>query len=297
MKSCLAHGAGTGASSLRRHRRSGFVALGAVLLAGACRRAPAEPNPPRVAPAPTHPAAAPRASLPPANAAPIGSPDVERHAAGLRYVELISGNAREDQALPLIVAIHGLGDNPHAFAAAFLGFTTPARIVLPRGTTPFESGYSWFDFHGPGKNVDAQAHAVRRAADAIAKAIVQIEKDHPTLGKAIVTGFSEGGTLSYALAALHPKLVAVAYPVSGWLPAPLASAVESSGAKPPLIALHGDSDPLIAVDAARSSVAKLKALGFAASLQIFHGVGHTLSPAMHQRLFELLAGACKRAQG
>lgn len=279
-------------------RRSGswLVALAPLAFGSACRRAPAEPDPPHAATA-TAQAAAPRPPpLPPANAAPISSPDVERHAAGLSYVELLSGNAHEDQTLPLIVAIHGLGDDPHGFAGVFFGFTVPARIVLPQGTSPFGSGYSWFDFRGPGRDVDAQASAIRRAADRIAKAVVQIEKQHPTRGKAIVTGFSEGGTLSYALAALHPDLFAAAYPVSGWLPEPLVDRAASSGPRPVIVALHGDADPRIALDAAKSSIGALKRRGYGASLQVFHGVGHQLAPAVNQRLFELLAGACQRAQ-
>jgi phospholipase/carboxylesterase len=292
-----AHSACAAGRFFRRRSSGWFAAFALIALGSACRRAPAEPDPPRVASAPSAHARAPRpAALPPANAAPIASPDVERHAAGLSYVELLTGNAQEDQTLPLIVALHGLGDDPRSFAGVFLGFTSSARVVLPQGPVKFQDGYSWFDFRGPGADVDAQARAIRRATDAIARAVVQIEKDHPTQGKAIVTGFSEGGVLSYALAALHPGLIAAAYPVSGWLPSPLVDRAPRSGPRPALVALHGDSDPLIALDAARASVSALKQRGYAASLQVFHGVGHRLAPAVHQRLFELLAGACKDAE-
>ena len=53
-------------------------------------------------------------------------------AGDLAYLEVVLGGARPEEPLPMIVAIHGLGDEPHNFAGLFDGFPECARLILPR---------------------------------------------------------------------------------------------------------------------------------------------------------------------
>ena len=46
-------------------------------------------------------------------------------------------------------------------------------------------------------------------AEEIARLTAQVQKGHPTRGKPILTGFSQGGILSYAMAVLHPEIYAL----------------------------------------------------------------------------------------
>src|SRR5688500_3007749 len=60
------------------------------------------------------PAATPTAPPAEAEAPPFQAPDAAGwgRAAGLRYLERCLGGARPDDALPLVIMIHGLGDRP-----------------------------------------------------------------------------------------------------------------------------------------------------------------------------------------
>jgi predicted esterase len=103
--------------------------------------------------------------------------------------------------------------------------------------------------------------------------IRQTTAERPTRGRAVVTGFSQGGAMSFALAIQHPDIVAAALPLSGRNY--VSPAGESSA---PIRAFHGGADRVVPVDAARASVKALRELGRDATLQVFEGVGHSVPP-------------------
>ncbi len=220
--------------------------------------------------------------------------------AGISYLEIITGDARADQELPMIVAIHGLGDQPENFSAVFDGFTTPARLILPRALDEYEPGYSWFPIRARDPDVQALAAGIVRAVDALAPAIVALAKSRPTTGKPIVTGFSQGGMLTFALATRHPDQLASAVAVSGGLPRPLwptsatAPTIDFS-AYPTLVALHGDSDIAVNIGPTRLAIAHLRSLGIPARLREYPGVGHAIPPSVRHDLFTELSRAIATA--
>jgi phospholipase/carboxylesterase len=246
------------------------------------------------APVASTPSLAPSpAPLPAPSLAPSALPASPREgeAGGIHYRLLHTAGAAAESELPLIVAIHGLGDHPDRFALLD-GYPAPARVVYPRGLSPHGSGYSWFRIDvgratAPGPET---VEGVAAAADALARMIAELARRFPTRGKPIVTGFSQGGMLSFALAARHPAAVAAALPLAGYLPAPLwpSSAPEPT---PPIMALHGADDPLIPVAAARDTVAGLRKVGFRAELVEYPDVPHSVSPGMLRELYRRLVEA------
>ncbi|HZO14340.1 MAG TPA: dienelactone hydrolase family protein [Polyangiaceae bacterium] len=209
-------------------------------------------------------------------------------AAGIHYELRYSGKARATDKLVMIVAIHGLGDRPEGFGALLSDLPLDARVVLPRGTSPHGSGYSWFpiDIRDP----SSVAPGVERAAKELASMIDGLVETHPTLGKPIVTGFSQGGMLSFALATHYSEKIGAAVPIAGWLPAPLLPARAPD--KPVrIVALHGDADPLLPIESTRTVIGDLRRLGFPAELHEYPGVPHNVSPAMRRDLFRELVRA------
>jgi phospholipase/carboxylesterase len=126
-------------------------------------------------------------------------------------------------------------------------------------------------------------------ADSAARLVALVEglrRTRPTRGKPVVTGFSQGGMLSFALAAGHAEHFAAAVPIAGAIPAAL---YPTGKASLPVEALHGAADDRVPTKAAQESVAALKAKGYAATLRTWPGVGHTINPEMRQALFDALA--------
>jgi len=193
------------------------------------------------------------------------------------YVEIVVGDPAPDERLPLIFGIHGLGDRPEMFARLFASeFPIAARLVFPRGLRPEGEGFSWFPISGSAIGGEATAEHLRVAGDGIAVLVARLTREHAPAVAPVVFGYSQGGMLSFYLAARHPELVAAVVPIAGFLPRSLV------GSKPPAPthAFHGVADTVIPVEAARSTVRAFSELGGTATLVEYPHVGHLIPLAM-----------------
>jgi phospholipase/carboxylesterase len=120
------------------------------------------------------------------------------------------------------------------------------------------------------------AQGVGAAEEALWPAIADVAHGR----RAMVTGFSQGGVLSFVIAARHASEVAYAFPISGGAPRPLWPRDRQPTA--PLYALHGTDDPVVPLLFARATVAAFRANGGRAELREFAGVHHEVTPEMRE---------------
>jgi phospholipase/carboxylesterase len=213
---------------------------------------------------------------------------------GLQYLEIETGGADAADPLPVIIALHGLGDRPEAFRLLLDDLPAKARLILPRAPTPHGAdGFSWFAFHADDEQGMAELGAgIRSAASQIAALIESIALKRGGPKRAVVCGFSQGGMLSFALAASHPELVSEAIPVSGSLPVALwPKEPPKLRPLPKIVALHGEADKLIPVTTAKWTVEALKSQGYDTRLKSYPGVAHALSNEMRAALLAEVASA------
>jgi phospholipase/carboxylesterase len=226
------------------------------------------------------------AAVPPTTAAPAAAA-----LPLLDFVEVHVGGAVAGTELPLVVAIHGLGDSPEAFARLFSGYDRPARVLVPRGKRPFGRGFTWFRLQNEPEGT--RAADVKDTAERLVALVKARQAAAPTRGKPVVTGFSQGGILSFYLAAHHAEVFAAAVPIAGRLsadtiPPPVDAAATKKACK--IIALHGDVDTRIDHASGKSTVDALAKAGYDATLKTFVGVGHAIPPVVRAALFETLHG-------
>lgn len=279
----------------------------ALVLLSACTCAPLGCGPER----PTHEAPSPRAEPAPAadppespapTEAPAGAdtftppgPDGYGRAGSLRYLEHVLGGAPE-ATLPMVVVIHGLGDSPGPHWLDLVQLRRPARLIMPEGPTPYMGGFAWFPFRARDNDPKQLASGISAAAERLAEALAILQQKRPTRGLPIVTGFSQGGMLSFALALRHPERLRLALPISGLLPEPLWPTAPATGKIPPILALHGTADELVPFPPTERLVAHLKAQRYDATLVAYEGVGHSISDAMRARVGSTLNEALADAK-
>lgn len=270
-----------------------LLLLGLACEAGAAP--PAPPPAPVAAPAPA-PVAAP---APTASATKAGR---LRQTAGvdhLEFVHVAPGTPKAeappaDAVLPLIIALHGRGDDPEGFEHLLDGLPVHARVIVPRAFDPLgDDGYSWFPIRARSADVAALARGIDSANDRLAAMIAELLKTRPTRGKALVTGFSQGGMLSFALAVDHPDLIAAAVPIGGWLPPPLVPAALPPAPLPSIVALHGEVDVVVPFAPTRESVDALKKQGWPVTLHPFPDVAHQIPPPVRRELYVQLQRAAE----
>jgi phospholipase/carboxylesterase len=195
---------------------------------------------------------------------------------GVDFIELFPQDA--DESAPLVVAVHGMGDKPDAWIDTWKTFPAKVQIALPRAFTRYGDGYSWFDLHD-GMTDDELGAAVGAAEEKLWKGIAKLAGAR----RPIVTGFSQGGILSFTMAARHPDAIASAFPVSGSCPGPLLPKNHARAA--PLVALHGTADNVLAYQWGSGAVNAFKEQGNDATLRSYAGVGHTITPEMRADLW------------
>jgi len=166
-----------------------------------------------------------------------------------------------------------------------------ARLILPYGH-PYGGMYIWYD----SVREDVAAPLVTTEADRIAAAIAALVAARPTVGKPLVTGFSQGGIMTFALAVTHPEALAAAFPIGGLLPPSLyPSAALSSEPRsvtlPPVAAFHGASDLAAPTQGARASIAELRRAGYTAELREYAGVAHDISDEEEGEMLERIGRA------
>lgn len=188
----------------------------------------------------------------------------------LEFVERAPDAA--DATVPLVVALHGYGDVPESMVALTESCALDARIVAPRGPKkhPSGEGAAWY-------LVDAGDAArdpgpALNAADQVARFIQSYTGRRPT-SKVIVTGFSQGGILSFALATRYPKLIDASVPVAGTVP----EVVPPKAGAPTIRALHGEADTLFPPQPTADRVEALRVAGWDATIERFPGAGHEIS--------------------
>jgi phospholipase/carboxylesterase len=210
----------------------------------------------------------------------------------LEFVERVTGGARPEDTLPLIIAVHGLGDRPEHFVRFLEGLPFPARVVAPQGPTARGRGFSWFPVAQlpPVPDDPVREQGIRESAAKLADLARWLAAHRPTRGRPVITGFSQGGILSYAVAARHPDAIAAAVPVSGALPAKLRPA---RAAAVPVRAFHGEADDVIPFAADDETVKALRAAGADVTLKSYPGVRHAIPAAMRADLYETLASLLK----
>jgi phospholipase/carboxylesterase len=189
-----------------------------------------------------------------------------------------------------IVAIHGYGANPEGLKGLYEGLGHPVQVLLPRAPlTVHEKGWSWFSrlTTTPPEELAAQ---VAEQADRLAHGLASMPTPHPMRGKPIVTGFSQGGMLSFAAAVRHPDDFSASLPLSGFLPEPLFP--DGRAGAVPIHAFHGEVDTVIPIAEARKGVEHLARAGWTVQLDPYPLTSHTVPPPMRKDYYAAIAEAC-----
>lgn len=200
-----------------------------------------------------------------------------------KYLEVIIGKMQSpDDPMPLVVVLHGRGGKPTIPAQSFRD-QLPLRFFIPQAPDKMGSGYTWLATYTQSGQIQLLTRSLSARVDQLAPAIFAFQKLRPTLGKPIVTGFSQGGILSYALATRYPNRFAAAFPLAAWLPPALYPAEYPKQKYPYIYAQHPRDDKIIPVEKARATVKNLRARGLRVDYRESPG-GHVVTPEMDEEV-------------
>jgi predicted esterase len=159
---------------------------------------------------------------------------------GAVYTEIVTGGANPNASLPMVIALHGLGQDKEYMANKLAGLDFPARIIIPDGLYDRAEGYPgrrWWRGYNP---AGLQAHMTEKIPEAVellAPFVARIQNCRPTIGRPLVVGHSQGGYVALEFA-LYPQLVSGVVSSAAWRPV----ALWNEEPVTPVIAVHGKND-------------------------------------------------------
>lgn len=199
------------------------------------------------------------------------------------YLEVIMGRITSpDDPMPLVVVLHGRGGKPTIPAQSFRD-QLPLRFFIPQAPDRKGNGYTWLATYTQSGQTQLLTRSLSARVDQLAPAIFAFQRLRPTLGKPIVTGFSQGGILSFALATRYPSRFAAAFPLAGWLPPALYPDHNAKQKFPYIYAQQPAHDTIIPAEKARATVKALRARGLRVDYRESPG-GHKVTPAMDEEV-------------
>lgn len=202
---------------------------------------------------------------------------------GYEYIEIATGGAQLSDRLPIVFLFHGRGARPESISKYLENLQSRARIVIPRGQLGTSSNPLWFELKAATQDQDTLAAQMREEAKKVAAFIREANRCLKGVGNPIVTGHSQGGMMSLAIAAVDPNLPREAIVVSGWLPVKLWPKT-----LPVTHLVHGMDDTTVDYSRTADFVARAQGAGLPIDLISIPGRGHGLGGDLEAQWLELV---------
>lgn len=173
-----------------------------------------------------------------------------------------------------VLWLHGLGADGHDFAPIVPELRLPAslsvRFVFPHATVQpvtINGGMamrSWYDILTPSLVKREDEQGIRASERAIRALIARENARGIPTERIVLAGFSQGCAMTLHTGLRLPAKLAGLMGLSGYLPLIDLAKDERNpaNAETPIFLAHGTHDPVVALDRAEASRAKLVALGY-----------------------------------
>ena len=213
----------------------------------------------------------------------------------LRYQTFLLGGAAESDELPMIVPLHSMASDGELEVEVFLSeFTYPARVCAPNAPIVFDKGYSWFPEALYDESEAKQGDFCLATTKNLLENVVVWKQEHPTSGRPIFLGVSQGGDICFMLAARFADQFAATIPIAGRLLTAVSTPPEDS---PGIIHVHhGQDDAIVPIDTVRHAVSQLQASNLNVTLSEYEGVGHATPLAMRTAIQQEIYSVLKKGK-
>lgn len=200
-------------------------------------------------------------------------------------IELKSARKGPEKADAVVVFLHGYGADgadllgladplaPHLPGVAFYAPDAPERSV----NNPM--GYQWFPIPRLDGSSEAQAREAKaHSVEALNAYLDKILTDEGlTPDRMIVIGFSQGTMMALDVLPRRNAEIAGIVGFSGRLLDPEKLESEAT-AKPPVLLIHGDQDPMVPFEDMGLAGDALQKAGFTVYAHVMKGTGHGIAP-------------------
>ncbi|MBL8310592.1 MAG: carboxylesterase [Burkholderiales bacterium] len=177
-------------------------------------------------------------------------------------------------ATACVIWMHGLGADGNDFVPIVPELGLPAdhsvRFVFPNAPTmpvTINGGYimrAWYDIVSAELDKRADESGVRRSQSLIAELIAEQTRHGLAAERIVLAGFSQGGVIALQTGLRYPARLAGVMALSTYLACADSLGAEATTANRdlPIFLVHGSMDPVIPVQLAKMSRARLETHGY-----------------------------------
>lgn len=177
-------------------------------------------------------------------------------------------------ATACVIWMHGLGADGNDFVPIVPELNLPrdhgVRFVFPNAPTipvTINGGYvmrAWYDIVSAELDKRADEAGVRRSQALIAELIAEQQRQGIAADRIVLAGFSQGGVIAVQTGLRHPERLAGIMALSTYLACADTLGAEATQANRdvPVFMVHGSVDPVIPVQLAKLSKARLETHGY-----------------------------------
>jgi len=203
-----------------------------------------------------------------------------------RYIELIKGEPERGKELPMLIALHGYGDNANNFARVLDGIDFPVRLIVPEA---YYGKKSWYPLENQLRGIPIEGRKLQSF-------IIAIIKKYEPAGKPVLYGFSQGGNLALYLTLWDPVRFSYVVIEGACLPESLHPEIRRLDVAYPTISQHhGANDMIYDISQVRREFSNIHRLGLPITLKAWPTNHKCFYPDRMNILFDELKEACASA--
>ena len=183
--------------------------------------------------------------------------------------------------LPMLVLMHGYGSNETDLFD--LKENLPQHFLIVSLRAPMAMGNNSFQWFGMetvnGKMQGNRKDIINSVTKVKAMISALLKKYHADATQIYLSGFSQGGMMSFEVGLTSPELLRGIAPMSGKIFEPLKASVKNTAALKNLSIFigHGDADNRVAYSFAMEADTYLKQLGLHPELHTYPGMAHSIN--------------------
>lgn len=183
---------------------------------------------------------------------------------------------------PLLLLLHGYGSNEEDLFSFATELPDEYYVISARAPHTMQySSYAWYAINfDENQNKFSDNEQAKVSRDLITTFIDELINTYPIdTENIILTGFSQGAILSYAVALSHPEKIQKVVALSGYISEPIfeESYKKNDFSNLKIFASHGTVDQVIPVDWARKTKPFLDDLNIKSTYKEYP-IGHGVSP-------------------
>ena len=193
---------------------------------------------------------------------------------------------------PLFILLHGFGANMQDLASLAPAINREGYVyACPQAPMAFQIGPGMIGYGWTPRGAEATAEDIRSAEDALDTFFVEImEKYQVSPGNVILSGFSQGGGMTYRCGLRQPNLFAGLAILSGTMPDPDSLRARLPEARnQPIFVAHGTVDSVLPIERGRAAHEFLESEGYQPQYKEYP-MAHEISPEALADLVEWASG-------